>query len=279
MRRTNERFQKIAQCWQGMTLGIGLLLLLSALSLAQTSKQEMFTSAEKASDVLFAAVQSDNEEAILQVLGGGKDLLSAGDALDDQHDRELFVEKYRQMHRLVEEPDGTTLLYIGAENWPFPVPLVSKNGHWYFDADAGSNEVLFRRVGENEANTIEICQSLAATAKNGAEGEPSNDDAPVQYAQTLMNADTAGSDGRAESGQKSADPLHGYYFRKFTNRKAGSESVIVLAYPAEYRSSGVMTFVVSQKGIVYEKDLGAQTTTTAKSMATWKPDRTWHIVK
>ncbi|HKN36848.1 MAG TPA: DUF2950 family protein [Terriglobales bacterium] len=264
-----------------LLLLLGLLaFLLSAagLSVAE-SNQDTFPSAEKATAALFAAVQGNNEEAIMQVLGGGKDLVSAGDSLDDQHDRELFVEKYRQMHRLVEEPDGTTLLYIGAENWPFTVPLVSKGGKWYFDADAGSKEVLFRRVGENEASTIEVCQRLATMAKKGSDGEANSDDAAVQYARTLIDADVVGSGGRPANQQQSSEPLHGYYFGKLKNGKARTESFIVVAYPAEYRSSGVMTFVVAATGVVYEKDLGAQTRTLAKAMTTWKPDRRWQVVK
>src|SRR5207302_9668687 len=113
------------------------LLLAAGFSVAE-SNQSTFPSAEKATEALFAAVESNNEGAIMQVLGGGKDLVSAGDSLDDQHDRELFVEKYRQMHRHVEEQDGNTLPYIDAENRPFPGPLVSKGGQSYFGAHAAS---------------------------------------------------------------------------------------------------------------------------------------------
>src|SRR5919108_6502024 len=127
MQSTNQRFKNIGQFRFGMAHVVGFFLLLGGLSLAQQSNRETFPSAEKAIHALFAAVQSNNEEAIMQVLGDRKGLVSAGDSLEDQQDRQLFVEKYQQMHRLVEEPDGTTLLYIGAENWPFPVPLVSKN--------------------------------------------------------------------------------------------------------------------------------------------------------
>jgi hypothetical protein len=279
MQSTNEKLKKFGRFWLGMALWLVSLLLLSGLSLAQQSNKETFQSAEKASQALFAAVQSNNEDAIMQVLGGSQDLISCGDTLDDRHDRQLFVEKYRQMHRLVEEPDGTTLLYIGAENWPFPIPLVSKNGKWYFDADAGTKEVMFRRIGENEAATIEICRSLAAMANQRAGVETDREDGDVQYIRTLIDTDGAGSGGRAAHEQQPSDPLHGYYFRKLENGKAGTESLIVMAYPAEYRSSGVMTFVVSRNGVVYEKDLGPQTATVAKAMTTWKPDRSWHIVK
>src|SRR5919109_1384585 len=206
-----------------LLLGLLAFLLLAAGVSVAESNQDTFPSAEKATQALFATVESNNEEAIMQVLGGGKDLVSAGDSLDDQHDRELFVEKYRQMHRLVEEPDGTTLLYLGAENWPFPVPLVSKDGKWYFDADAGSKEVLFRRVGENEASTIEVCQSLATMGKKSSNGEAISDEAAVQYTRKLIDAEKLDSGGRPAN-QQSSEPLHGYYFRKFENGKARTAS-------------------------------------------------------
>lgn len=277
MQMVIHNFKRIAQFSLATIFALGLLLLLSGLSVAQQSKPQMFSSPEKASDALFAAVQSNREEVILGVLGGDKELLSTGDALDDQHDRLLFVEKYREMHRLVNEPNGTTLLYIGAENWPFPVPLVSRNGQWYFDPDAGIKEVVFRRVGENEANAIAISQSLAAVTKDSSEAN--TDDAAVQSAQALIDADTEGSGGGAASKPQSSQPLYGYYFRKLKSGKAGTDIFIVVAYPAEYRSSGVMTFVVATNGAVYEKDLGTRTTTLAKGMTTWKPDHSWHIVR
>jgi hypothetical protein len=175
------------------------------------------------------------------VLGGEKDLVSSGDSLADRQDRDVFLEKYRQMHRLVQEPDGTTLLYIGAENWPFPVPLVSKNGNWFFDADAGTQEVRFRRIGENEEYALEACAALSA-------GDP-----------------------------PPSDIAHGYYFRQLPEQgTGGAGTVIFIAYPAEYRSSGVMTFAVTAKQVVFEKDFGPQTGSIAKKMSTLKVNHSWH---
>jgi hypothetical protein len=252
MRNTNKKFRSFGQIRLSITLVAGSLLLLSSMSLAQQSNQEVFPLPEKATQALFEAVESNNEQSILKVLGGEKDLLFSGDALEEQRDRQLFLEKYRQMHRLVEEADGTHVLYIGAENWPFPIPLVSKNGGWYFDVDAGIEEIRFRRVGRNEANA-------------------------VQYARDLLNGDAAGSRSVAASGQQSSAPLYGYYFRQVEERKAGSPAT--LAFPAEYRSTGVMTFVVAPNGVVYEKDLGPQTAILVNAMTTWKPDRSWHMVQ
>lgn len=224
------------------TVGIAILIWLTScvpFALAQKVDLKTFPSAEQASGALFTAVQSNDEGAIMHVLGCGKELVSAGDDLQDQRDRDLFIQKYQQMHRLVEEPDGTTLLYIGAENWPFPVPLVSKDGKWFFDADAGTDEVAYRRVGEDEADAIETGLALRT------------------------------------SGQLPPDVSHGYYFRKLlAQRKGGAEEVIYLAYPAQYRASGVLTFVITPKA-VFEKDLGAQTESLAKSMNAWKADHSW----
>src|SRR5207244_1483549 len=113
----------------------------------------------------------------------------------------------------------------------------------------------------------------------GSDGEANSDDAAVQYARTLIDADVVGSGGRPANQQQSSEPLHGYYFGKLKNGKALTESFIVVAYPVEYRLSGVMTFVVAPNGAVYEKDLGPKTITIAKVMRTWKPDGSWHVVK
>ena len=223
-------------CWPGLSFGQSL----NGQSMNGMSR-ETFSSAEKASTALFAAVQSDDEAAIGRVVGGDRDLVSSGDGLADSQDRKQFLEKYRQMHRLVEEPDGTTQLYIGAENWPFPVPLVSRNDKWFFDADAGNQEVRFRRIGENEIDSLETCVALS-----GSEQPPS-------------------------------DISHGYYFRKLSEKKSGgAKEVLFIAYPAEYRSSGVVTYVVTSNQAVFKKDLGPKTATIAKTMSTLKVDRSWH---
>src|SRR5260370_18478789 len=126
--------------------------------MAQQAGQPKFTSAAEAIQTLFQAVQSGNEQTIANILGGPTDLTSSQDAGQDTVDPEPFVQKYREMHRLAPEADGSVNLYIGAENWPFPIPLVEKDGAWFFYADAGRNEVLFRRIGENELAAIATCR-------------------------------------------------------------------------------------------------------------------------
>jgi hypothetical protein len=207
--------------------------------------------------------RNKDEPALEAILGAGKEVTSSSDEEEDKLEREQFCQKYQEMHRLVRESDGITVLYIGAENWPFPVPLVSKNGEWYFDSDRGKQEILFRRIGENEATAIEVCQQFAM-AKNASASKAASEDPITQFAESLA------SGGAANADNKESNLFHGYYFQSVTSnsaseasgygKKKGSSTLV--AYPAEYQSSGVMTFVVSD-GVVYEKDLGPSTTAAA----------------
>jgi hypothetical protein len=141
--------------------------------------------------------------------------------------------------------------------------LASKNGEWYFDSDRGKQEVLFRRIGENEATAIAVCEQFAM-GKDEDDAKAASEDPITQFVQGLVSA------GAANAGNKESNPFHGYYFRIVTKNSAQAsgrrqmkESVTLVAYPAEYQSSGVMTFLVSRDGVVYEKDLGPSTTTVA----------------
>jgi hypothetical protein len=128
--------------------------------------QKTFPSAEAASDALFTATQQNDEKQLLAILGpDAKQLISSGDETEDAENRAHFVKKYQELHRLVKEPDGTTTLYIGAMNWPTPIPLVNKGDSWFFDTDAAEHEILFRRIGKNEMSTMRVCQELVAAAR------------------------------------------------------------------------------------------------------------------
>lgn len=199
------------------------------------SNQPTYQSAQDAADALFHALQSGDEQAVQKVLGGDHELISCADAAADKLDRERFVQKYQQMHRLARQSDGSQVLYIGAENWPFPVPLVASNGVWRFDADAGAREVLFRRIGENETTVM----------------------------QALLSGEVSGN---------KAAPYHGYYFRIVSSSPEGFAAV---AYPAAYRSSGVMTFVITPSKVVYEKDLGPGGARAAQAIGKFRTDSTW----
>ena len=275
--------------------------------MAQEPGQKAFSSAEDASSALFTATQNNDEKALIDILGpDAKRIVSSGDDTEDADDRANFVAKYQELHRLMKEPDGTTTLYIGAENWPTPIPLVNKGGKWYFDTDAGKKEILYRRVGQNELSAIRVSEELVAAEKeyyaaqnneyaqkifsdegkhNGlywkaAAGEPQSPIGPL-VASAVMEGYTKTQDG-------GPTPYHGYYYRvlKAGKDSAGApKSYIVdgkmtggfafVAYPAEYRSSGVMTFIVGQDGVVYQEDLGKQTDALAKDIKVYHANPTW----
>ncbi len=263
-----------------LLLAVGLLLLVAGLagsSFAQESQPRTFSSPGAATDALFQAAHNKDEQALEAILGAGKEVTSSSDEEQDKLEREQFCQKYQEMHRLVKESDGSTVLYIGAENWPFPVPLVSKNGEWYFDSDRGKQEILFRRIGENEATAIEICQQFAM-AKNTSAEKVASEDPAAQFAASMV------SPGASNGDNKEPNLFHGYYFQSVTGNSASEASgqgkkkgkSTLVAYPAEYKSSGVMTFVVSREGVVYEKDLGPSTTAVAPKIKAptgsgWRP--------
>jgi hypothetical protein len=243
-------------------------------ALAQQSAQPAFPSAAEATQRLFQAVQSNDEGTIANILGGPTELTSSRDPGQDKVDRELFVRKYQEMHRLGREAGGSVTLYIGAENWPFPIPLVEKNGAWRFDSVAGQKEVLSRRIGENELMAIANCHEFT-TADKRPHAEPNPGDPADSSPASLVAKAASGSDNR--------DPIlfHGYYFRLLPTGSAKGKTVggfTLVAYPAEYRSSGVMTFIVTKNGVVYEKDLGANTSALAKATAEFHKNASWRPV-
>ena len=226
--------------------------------------QGSWPSGEGASQALLDAVGTGDPQALRQVLGRSYDLLRSGDAAAERAEREQFVQKYGQMHRLARQSDDTWVLYVGAENWPFPVPLVERNGGWRFDPDAGLREMLFRRIGENEYTAMDVCRALAAG------GQPQ-----LAEASTARLADPLDSfleQVRMASRSGRSVRFHGYDFR---TPKSGDGPIKAVAWPSEYRSSGVMTFVVDSSGTVYQKDLGPRTVQTARRLPATALDRGW----
>src|SRR5580700_11627716 len=173
---------------------------------AQQSAQPTFKSAAEATQNLFQAVQANNSKTIASILGGPTELAASGDPAQDKLDREMFVQKYQQMHRLSREPDGSMALYIGAENWPFPIPLVEKNGAWRFDSDAGQREVLLRQIGENELTAIDILHQLVDAERQFR----SNPNAATHLDGRLASLVSAAAI-RSANGQPVL--VQGYYFR------------------------------------------------------------------
>lgn len=270
--------RKFADRARVAALAAGMVALLAQPGFAEQAPHETFSSAEAASRALYLAARKQDEQAVIAILGADKDLVSVGDEALDKLERERFAQKYREMHRLVSEPDGRTVLYIGAENWPFPVPLAAQNGAWRFDADEGRKEVLSRRIGQNELTAIETCHALVAAERQGG-ARPPADEADRQVAALLARLEK----------DKSFHLFHGYDFRilarpttsglgpansSVADGKTGG-GVAFIAYPVVYRSSGVMTFIVGEDDVVYEKDLGPNTAKLARAMTDYSPDPTW----
>jgi hypothetical protein len=257
-------------------------------------------------------MQKQDDQLPLSILGpAGKDVLSSGDPAEDANARIGFVVKYQEMHRFVTEPNGTLTLVVGAENWPFPIPLVNNRGSWYFDTLAGKEEILLRRIGANEIAAMDACRDLVEAQKEYFARPMGN--LSKQFAQRLvsdqgrhnglywqdaanevdspLNPLIAYAYGKSPDDQGGDQyPFNGYFFRVLTRQgphaPGGAKNYVVdgkmtagfafVAYPAEYRSSGVMTFIVSESGATYEKDLGPETTKLAEAMTTYDPDSTWH---
>jgi hypothetical protein len=279
------------------------------LSFAQQSASKTFASPGEAGNALFQAVQEDDEQALQAILGAGKEVTSSSDEIEDKLERDGFVQKYQQMHRLVREPDKTTVLYVGAENWPFPVPLVSQNGRWHFDSRAGTNEILCRRIGDNETMTIGAFRLLVLAQQEHLARSRDVDSIPA-YATRFVGLNGAydgldwKTDGVPEAlvnagisdeaaTASSVVSYYGYYFRILTAQgkyaPGGAKSYLAndkmaggfafVAYPAEYRSSGVKTFIAGPDGVVYERDLGTETTKLATSMTQYNPDPSWQVAE
>jgi len=276
-------------------------------SIGQQNGQKTFSSAEEAGKALYNAAKVSDEKGLMEILGPkGRLLISSGDAAEDAENCSNFAKRYEEMNRLVREPDGSVTLYTGPYNWPFPIPLAIKGGAWYFDTERGEKEILFRRIGRNEISAMHICQELVAAQKEyyaqhdeyaqkvfssegkqdglywRAEGGAAASPIGPRVAWAFINA-AAGQTGGA------ATPYRGYYFEMLSRQSkeatGGPKSYVsdgkmtggfaFVAYPAEYRSSGVNTFVVGADGVLYEKDLGKKTETIAKSMKELNTDSSW----
>jgi len=271
-----EAFDRFWVFWRPLTTAVALCFVLTVWvksSPAQGRPEATYGSPAEASQALYDAIQKDNVRAILHVVGGRKELAASGDPQEDKAARKQFAAKYQEMHRFARQSDGTWVLYIGAENWPFPIPLVPEKGKWRFDADAGTQEILFRRIGENESVAIEVCHALARVIVENHQ-QSTSDDVVTHYALNVVDAK------RNDSSYSQADPFQGYYFRRVSDDAViADRAVLFVAYPANYRSSGVMTFVVSSDDIVFQKDLGPNTPKLARALVKETPDSSWQVAE
>ena len=308
MRRTMLNCNKLrgANLLSWAAIAVLLTAGASIRSMAQQLHQKTFSSADEASNALVTAAQSNDEKTLINILGpDGKQIVSSGDEAEDAESRANFVQRYRQMHRLVREQGAATILYIGAENWPTPIPLVNSGKFWYFDTEAGKREILYRRVGRNEISAINVCQELVAAQKeyysiqhneyaqtissdegqhNGLYWKAAEGETPSPIGPLVASAFATG-----KSANGTPTPYRGYYFLVLTRQgkdaPGGAKRYVVngkmsdgfsfAAYPAEYRSSGVMTFIVNQDGVVFQKDFGQKTGSLAKTMKEYNPNSSW----
>ena len=300
-------------------LAIGFALAAStAIGAGRASAQDddfaSYGSAEEAVSALIAAVRSDDPvDAIVEVLGpDGEEIASSGDPVDDEARRERFLTAFDESHKIEQEDASKAILVIGNDEFPFPIPIVSEGGKWFWDTDAGLDEILTRRIGENELNTIEVMRAYVAAQLEYAEKE--RDGKGIQYARRLMSRDGrkdglywAAAEGEEESpigpliakaqreGYKARTSgegqpaYHGYVYRMLygqgRNAADGARDYILkdrmiggfalIATPAEYGNSGIMTFIVNHDGDVYEKDLGPDTVTDAGKIKLFDPDSSW----
>lgn len=254
-----------------------------------------FRTPAAAAAALYAAARRDDENELLVIFGPqAKDLVIWTDDPNERAEqRKMFADKYDQMHRLVKEPDNTVALYVGSENWPTPIPIVEYKRKWYFDAGLGQQEVLYRRIGRNEMEALQVCNALidaekdyyAAAQKYTAKFVSDGDSHDGLYWKATASAEKSpiGSylaHAGVQGNSAASEPYHGYYYRIVLtpNSSENTKSAFaVLAFPAEYRSSGVKTFFVEQDGTEYEKDLGPKTDESAKQIDA--SDSTWSKVE
>jgi hypothetical protein len=295
-----------------ITLLAGAAMLILALSsLAQA--QQRFKTPEEAVEALVKAARSGDSKSVVSILGpGSQELVSSGDPVEDAAVRKEYLAAYDAGHRIVAEPGKPTVLVIGPDNWPFPIPMVQRDGQWIFDVPAGREEVLARRIGRNELSTIKAMLAYWDAQQEYADMNKSKSGQAV-YAQRIVSSPgkkdglywpTSGNEKPSPLGEAVADatqrgyrpgagePYHGYRFkillRQGPTAPGGAVDYIVkgdmiggfaaVAYPAEYGNSGIMTFIINHEGDIYEKDLGENTARIASQMTTFNPDHTWRKV-
>jgi len=274
--------------------------------------QKVFSTPKEASEALIQAAETFDQPALKEILGrDGEDLVASGDPVQDKTIAAAFAAKAREKNEIALDPknSGRAILTVGNDEWPLPIPLVKKAGEWSFDTKAGREEILFRRIGANELDAIEICRGYVDAQKAYALDKHDNTEVN-QYAQRIISTpgkhdglvwrnpdgtlDGPISDKIAKALEEGyaakSQPYHGYYFKilkgqgpsaplgkmDFMFKGAMIGGFALAAAPADYRVTGVKTFIVSYQEIVYQKDLGPNTLEIFKKMELYDPDKTWH---
>jgi len=288
-----------------------------AMAVGGAEGQKSFVSPQQAVAALVAAVQDNNDTELLGILGpGSEDLISSGDRVADQNGRARFLKAYEEKNSLEQKDEGHAVLLVGGKDYPFPIPIVRQGDAWLFDTQAGMEEILNRRIGRNELQTIEVmhaytdaqreyacmkrkgCRPEFAQKFASSEGKKDGlywkagegaEESP--FGPLIARATEEGYAGGLD--QDPPEPFHGYYFKILKTQgqhaKGGAFDYVadgkmvlgfaLVAYAAKYGASGIMTFIVNQEGVIYEKDLGEDTAAAAAAITTFDPDDTWKIYK
>jgi len=310
-KRANGMSSLFTTSFLGALLGVALTAPIPCSAAGETAAKH-FGSPEEAGKALVAALTTLDKKELRAIFGSaGEDLVDSGDAVADKKAADRFIARYGESNSWQKGDDGEMVLVIGKDRWPFPIPLEKSEQGWSFDVAAGKEEILDRRIGRNELATIQVCLAYVDAQREYYGENP--DSAPLHhYAMKFASSEgerdglywpaATGeepsplgelvADAREEGygGHKGGRPYHGYLFKILTAQggaaKGGAYNYVVrdnlmiggfgmVAYPARYGNSGVMTFVVNQDGVVYQRDLGPDTATLAEKMTEFNPDSSW----
>jgi hypothetical protein len=294
-----------------VAVSVAVALLMLPVS-AQEVKQKVFGSPEEAMKTLVETVKAGDRKGMMAILGPeGEDIIESGDEVADKNAQEQFVRAYQEKVDFVKEKEDRVSIIVGKDQWPLPIPIVKRGEGWVFDTKAGREEMINRRVGRNELKAIQVCLTYVEAQREYATTDRGRDGI-IQYAQKIASdkdrrnglyweaaegevpsplgplAAKAAAEGYRRAGDKPT-PFHGYYYKILKGQgmsaPGGAYQYVInghmvagfalVAWPAEYDVSGVMTFIVNQNGTVYQKDLGLKTGELAKAMTLYNPDRTW----
>ncbi len=293
-------------------LAVAMILSVVSPPSSAAATQKSFTTPDDAVKALVAAVRGGSENELMLILGpGSKELISSGDEVADRTDREKFLAAYDRMNSLERKSATTMVVHVGPDSWAMPIPIVKRGEKWAFDIGKGKKEILKRRIGRNELHVIDVLNAYVDAQLEYA-GKDCRGGGKVEFAQKLISSEGK-RDGlyweakegepasplgplvarAASEGYGNLSPFHGYYFKILKGQgkhaAGGAYQYVVkdrmilgfalVAYPAEYDNSGVMTFMVNQAGTVYEKNLGKNTRRLAEAMELFDPDKTWKPVK
>jgi hypothetical protein len=321
MKTLKRRFTLVAARNHFQLVKQGRLILMLALSLPMLSEAEeagqTFATPEQAVSALIKATSTADSSALRAIFGEAAEDLQNPDRVQATNDLNTFTAAFNATNRLVRESDAKYVLEVGTNDWPFPVPLVKMDGRWFFDTEAGEDEILSRRIGKNELATLDAVRAYVEAQREYASRDRDGDGV-LEYAQRLAStpgtkdglywpedldgeisplgplvadAQTENYNLNARGQAETREPFHGYFFkilsRQGKNAPGGKYNYIIngnmiggfalVAWPAEYGESGIMTFIVNQQGRVYQRDLGPKTAKLASSMREYNPDASWSL--